>query len=296
MQFDNAASASQNNKIVPMHTFTNIEKRMLQALRDQDVKDIRYLGATIKDIFFPSHECALYMEPSNKKAFLFFPAGKHLADRESFASLISLVTFIEYLKKENLIYLQPAQMQNDILFYENYNHSFLFGESKQADVKHIISKQEYIRMDLSSEHSTIEVPGMGAIPVGKLQSDRLFITDAAGNRHLESTNVDSLFDKLYELLCGRAFPTETLSRFISNGYCTDEEKRNKRALRISWGSFIVAFIALVLTSPLVTTCYTNKKGYTTIEQHQFDTLKTIISASISVNDTISPYHLPIDEV
>ena len=280
-----------------MHTFTDIEKRMLQALRDQDVKDIRYLGTTIKDIFFPSHECALYMEPSNKKAFLFFPAGKHLADRESFASLISLVTFIEYLKKENLIYLQPAQMRHDVLFYENYNHSFLFGESKPADVKYTISKQEYIRLDMSQTTSTINAGNMGAIPVGKLQSDRLFITDAAGNRHLESTNVDSLFDKLYELLCGRAFPTETLSRFISNGYCTDEEKRNKRALRISWGSFIAAFIALVLTSPLVTTRYTNKKGYTTIEQHQFDTLKAIMSTPIMIdNDTISTQDMPIDNV
>lgn len=279
-----------------MHTFIDVEKRMLQALRDQDVKDIRYLGTTIKDIFFPSHKCALYMEPSNKKAFLFFPAGKHLADRENFASLISLVTFIEYLKKENLIYLQPSQMQHDVLFYENYNNSFLFGESRPADVKYVISKQEYIRLDLLPKPTTIKVPGMGENPASKLQSDRLFITDAAGNRHLESTNVDSLYDKLYELLCSRAFPTETLSRFIANGCCTDEEKRNKRALYISCGSFIVAFIALVLTSPLVTICYTNKKGYTTVEQHQFDTLKTIISTPISVNDTISSHYSQIDEM
>lgn len=281
-----------------MHTFTDIEKRMLQALRDQDVKDIGYLGITIKDVFFPFHECALYMEPSNKKAYLFFPSGKHLADRECFAGLISLVTFVEYLKKENLIYLQPTQMQHDILFYENYSNSFLIGGSKPYDVKHMISKQEYIRMDMSSGTTTINVSSMGAIPVGNLLSDRLFITDVAGNRYMESTNVDSLYEKLYELLCSRAFPTETLSRFIANDYCTDDERRNKRALHISWGSFIAAFVALILTSPSVSTCYTNKKGYTTIEQHQFDTLKTIISTPIIIEeDTIGPQSTtPIDEM
>ena len=197
----------ENNII---HTFTQIEKNILKAFRDQDVTDIKYLGTTIKDVFFPSRECALYMEPSNKKAFLFYPSAQKHTDRKCFAQLISLVTFIKYLQKENLIYLQPTGMNHDILFYENYQHSFLLGGNYDSDVKHAVTKQEFMRMDLASAPEEIPVPHYGSIEAGKLQSDRLFITDADGKRYLESTNVSSLYQQLYTLLCSRAFPTETI--------------------------------------------------------------------------------------
>lgn len=239
--------------------------------------------------FFPSRKCALYMEPSGKKVYLFFPSTQYHADRKCFAQLITLITFIEYLHKENLIYLQPTEMNHDVLFYENYQHSFLLGKNYDPDVKHAISQQEFMRMDLAPTPEETPVPHYGCIKAGKLQSDRLFITDAAGKRYLESTNVSSLYQQLYMLLCSRAFPTETLRRFISNGYCSDDEKRNKCSLYLSRASFLVALLALVLTSPWFATPYNNKKGYTIIEQHQFDTLKTILS-----QPALSIHHAPED--
>lgn len=272
-----------------MHTFTQIEKKILKAIRNQDVTDIKYLGTTIKDVFFPSRKCALYMEPSGKKVYLFFPSGQKHADRKCFAQLITLITFIEYLQKENLIYLQPTGMNHDVLFYENYQDSFLQGETHDSDVKHAISQQEFMRMDLAPAPEEISVTNDESVKAIKLQSDRLFITDAAGKRYLESTNVSSLYQQLYMLLCSRAFPTETLRRFISNGHCSDDEKRNKRSLCLSRASFLVALLALVLTSPWFATPYNNKKGYTTIEQHQFDTLKTILSQPV-----LSVHQAPVD--
>lgn len=260
-----------------MHTFTQNEKKILKVIRDQNIEDINYLGSAIKDVFFPSHQSALYLEPSSKKAFLFYPTGQKHADRRLFARLISLVTFIEYLQKENLIYLQPTGMNHDVLFYENYKHSFLFGGKNDPDVKYAITQQEFLRIDLSPEPVIVDVPNIGTIKAGQIKSDRLFITDAAGKRYLESTNVSSLYDRLYLLLCSRAFPTETLSRFISNGFCSDEEKRNKHSLCLSRASFLVALVALILTSPWFATPYNNNNGYTAIEQHQFDTLKAILA-------------------
>lgn len=261
-----------------MHTYTNIEKQMLIALRDQNITDIMYLGAAIKEVYFCSRQCALLMEPASKKAKLFYPLGEKHADKKCFASLVSLVTFLDHLVDEGLIYLQPTLMNHEVLFYQNFDHSFLLGGERPApDVKHVITHQEFIRYDLSPTPTTIKGPSGLTIPARQLQSETLFITDAEGNRYMASTDVSSLYDKLYGLLCSRAYPTESLRRFIENGYCTDDERRNKISLWLSQASFFVALLALILTSPLVTTCYTNEHGYSTIEQHQFDTLKTLIS-------------------
>lgn len=261
---------------------------MLKALRDQSITDIGYLGIAIKGVFFTSRKCALYLEPSKRKACLFYPINEKHADRQTFSRLISLITFIEYLQQENLVYLQPTQMNHDVLFYQNYNSSFLLGGMYDPDVKYAITKDEYLRIDLSPTPATIKLPNGGSFLAGQIKSDLLFITDAKGNCYLQSTDVSSLYDKLYSLLCCRAFPTETLSRFIQNGYCTDDEKRNKRSLTLSRASFLVALLALILTSPCVTTPYSNHHGYTTIEQSQFDTLKTAIKATCAI--------LPFDSI
>lgn len=249
---------------------------MLKALRDQKIADIKYLGTAIKDVYFCSRKCALYLEPVNKKAYLFYPKGQQHADRLCFARLVSLVTFIEYLENKGLIYLQPTQMNHDVLFYQNYNHSFLLSNRPTPDVKCVISQQEFIRYDLSPTPTTIKGNGGVTIQGCQLQSDILYITDANGTRYMASTDASSLYDKLYEFLCCKAYPTESLRRFIENGYCTDDEKRNKISLWISRASFLVALLALFFTSPWFSTPYSNEHGYSTIEQHQFDTLKTLL--------------------
>lgn len=270
-----------------MHTFTDIEKKMLKALRDQSITDIGYLGIAIKDVFFTSRKCALYLEPSQRQACLFYPTNEKHADRQTFSRLISLITFIEYLQQENLVYLQPTQMNHEVLFYQNFDHSFLLGGKYDPDVKHAITKDEFLRIDLSPTPATVKLPNGGSVQAGQVRSDLLFITDAKGNRFLQSTDVSSLYDKLYSLLCCRAFPTETLRRFIQNGYCTDDENRNKRSLILSRASFLVALLALILTSPWVATPYSNQHGYTTIDQTQFDTLKSAIKASCVIQPSDS---------
>lgn len=258
-----------------MGNYSNIEKEILILLRDQDIGNIKLLGNAIQKAFFHAEEMALLVDCTNRKAMLFFPIRKPYKheDRKKFAKLISLLSFIETLEKNGQIYIEPSNAECEMFFYENFKGSFLHGIQKNSITKEAISQQEQIIYDID-EHDTID---MGGIQVPKNKSDNLFISKD-GTKIMQSTDVSGLYERIYKLLCSRAFPTSVLSRFISNGYCLDEEKRSINSLHYAQASFIVAMLALIVSLPCISVWYSNKYAYSTIDIIQYNTLMKKLDA------------------
>lgn len=252
-----------------MHSYNKAEKEMLVLLRDQDIGDIKFLGNTIQKAFFRAENSAMLVDCANKKAKLFFPLRKpyNHEDRKVFAQLISLLNFIEVLEINGLIYVQPSEVGSELFFYENFKHSFLHGIQKNGNVKEAISQQEHIIYD-ADECEAIDVQGVKA---PKIKSDFLFIAKD-GIRIMQSTDVSSIYDRIYRLLCSRAFPTSALTRFIDNGYCLDEEKRSIKSLWYAKASFVIAMLALLVSMPCISVWYSNQHAYSTINSVQYNTL------------------------
>lgn len=252
-----------------MDNYSSIEKEVLILLRDQDVCDIKLLGNAIQKAFFRERETALLVDCSNRKASLFFPIRKPDSheDRKVFAQLVSLLNFIENIEKSGLIYIQPSAAECELFFYENFKHSFLHGIQKNGIIKEAITQQEFIVYDVDKTNS-IEVL---ETQIPKIKSDILYV-EKTGTRIMQSTDVSSLYDRIYRLLCGRAFPTSVLSRFIDNGYCFDEEKRSMKSLRYAQGSFFIAMLALFVSMPCISVWYSNRHAYSTIDSVQYNTL------------------------
>ena len=160
-----------------------------------------------------------------------------------------------------------------MFFYENFKHSFLHGIQKNGNVKEAISQQEQIIYD-TDEYEAIDVQG---VKVPKIKSDFLFITKD-GIRTMQSTDVSSLYDRIYRLLCSRAFPTSALFRFIDNGYCLDEEKRSINSLRYAKASFYIAMLALLVSMPCISVWYSNQHAYSTINTMQYNALMKKLDA------------------
>ena len=252
-----------------MHNYNKVEKEIIDLLRDQDVRDIKLLGNTIQKAFFRAEKTAMLVDCANHKAKLFFPLRKpyNHEDRKEFAQLVSLLNFIDVLEQKGLIYLQPTNAGCELFFYENFKHSFLHGIQKNGNVKEAISQQEQIIYD-TDEYEAIDVQG---VKVPKIKYDFLFITKD-GLRTMQSTDVSSLYDRIYRLLCSRAFPTSALFRFIDNGYCLDEEKRSINSLRYAKASFYIAMLALLVSMPCISVWYSNQHAYSTINTMQYNAL------------------------
>lgn len=258
-----------------MYIYNTTEKEILGLLRDQDIGDIKFLGNTIQKAFFRAENSAMLVDCANKKAKLFFPLRKpyNHEDRKVFAQLISLLNFIEVLEKNGLIYIQPSGVGSELFFYENFKHSFLHGIQKNGNVKEAISQQEQIIYD-TDECEAIDVQGVKA---PKIKSDFLFIAKD-GIRIMQSTDVSSIYDRIYRLLCVRAFPTSALSRFIDNDYCFDEEKRSIKSLWYAKASFVIAMMALIVSMPCISVWYSNRHAYSTIDSVQYNTLTKKLDA------------------
>lgn len=258
-----------------MGDYSNIEKEILTLLRDQDVGNIKLLGNTIQKAFFRAEETALLVDCTNRKAMLFFPIRKPYKheDRKEFAKLISLLNFIENLEKNGMIYLEPSNAGCELFFYENFKHTFLHGIQKNGIIKEAISQQEHIVYDID-EYETV---GMQGVQVSKIKSDLLFIAKE-GVHIMRSTDVSPLYERIHRLLCSLAFPTSAMSRFISNGYCFDEEKRSIKSLRYAQASFIIAMLALIVSLPCISVWYSNRHAYSTIDTMQYKTLMKKIDA------------------
>lgn len=252
-----------------MYNYNNTEKETLALLRDQDIGDIKLLGNTIQKAFFRAEKTALLVDCVSHKAMLFYPICKQYRheDRKAFAQLVSLLNFIETLEKSGLIYIQPPSAACELFFYENFKDSFLQGVQKNSIIKDAITQQELIVYDIDKT-KTINVLGVRTPTV---KSDILYI-EKNGTNIMQSTDVSSLYDRIYRLLCGRAFPTSSLSRFIDNGYCFDEEKRSITSLRYAKASFFIAMLALIASMPCISVWYSNQHAYSTIDSVQYNTL------------------------
>ena len=250
-----------------MNKYNDIDKKIFSKLRDQDVGDIKLLGNAIQSEFFRAEETALLVDCANHKAMLFFPIRKPYKqeDRKAFAKLVSLLNFIETLEKTGLIYIQPSNAGCELFFYENFKHNFLHGIQRSDIIKEMITQQEQIIYDID-ENETVTVRG---VKIHKRKSDILYITKDR-TKNMQSTDVSCLFDRIYRLLCGRAFPTSSLSRFIENGYCFDEEKRSIKSLRYAQTSFFIAMLALVVSMPCISVWYSNRYAYSTLDTLQYN--------------------------
>lgn len=252
-----------------MTYYTNIEKEILVLLRNQDVSDIKPLGNTIQIACFCAVKSALLVDCANRKVMLFYPIRKPYKheDRIEFAKLVSLLSFIETLEKKGLIYLQPSNAGCEFFFYKNFNDSFLQGFQKDGITRNVISRQERIVYDIGEENKI----DMQAVKYPKKKSDFLFIAKD-GHKVMQSTDASCLYDRIYSLLCSRAFPTSALSRFINNGYCFDEEKRSIKSLRYAKASFYIAMFALLVSMPCISVWYSNRNAYSTIDTCQYNAL------------------------
>lgn len=258
-----------------MHNYNKVEKEIFNLLRDQDIRDIKLLGNTIQKAFFRAEKTAMFVDCTNHKAMLFYPLRKpyNHEDRKEFAQLVSLLNFIDGLEQKGLIYLQPTNAECELFFYENFKHSFLHGTRKNGNVKEEISQQEQIIYD-TDENEAIDIQG---VKVPKAKSDFLFIAKE-GIRTMQSTDVSILYDRIYRLLCSRAFPTSALFRFIDNGYCLDEEKRSINSLRYAKASFYIAMLALLVSMPCISVWYSNQHAYSTINTMQYNALMKKLDA------------------
>lgn len=252
-----------------MHNYNKVEKEILDLLRDQDVRDIKLLGNTIQKTFFHTDVTAMLVDCANHKAELFYSIRNpyNHEDRKEFAQLVSLLSFIEALEKNGLIYLQQSNAGCELFFYENFKHDFLHGIKKNCNIKEVISQQEQIVYD-AEEYVAIDLNGVKS---PKIKSDFLYI-EKNGTRTMRSTDVSSLYDRINRFLCSRAFPTSALSRFIDNGYCFDEEKRSINSLRYAKASFYIAMLALLVSMPCISVWYSNQHAYSTIDTVQYNTL------------------------
>lgn len=252
-----------------MNRYTKDEKAILEQLCNQDVADIKLVGNTIQQISFKSGNSALLVDCHNKTAKLFYPIRTpyEKEDRKEFAKLVSLLSLIEEAEKKGLIYLQSTNTDSDLFFYENFKGTFLMGGPADLSVKHSITQSEKIVYDIDKTN-TVSVQD---IQVSTLASKILYITKD-GNRIMSSIDVTSMYARIEHYLCGIAFPTSALSRFIDNGFCLDEEKRSIRSLKISIASFIVAMFALVVSIPCFSVWYSNKYGYSTMDTVQYQQL------------------------
>lgn len=258
-----------------MYIYNTTEKEILGLLRDQDIGDIKLLGNTIQTAFFRAEETALLVDCASHKTILFFPIRQPYIheDRKAFAHLVSLLNFIETLEKSGLIYIQPSSAACELFFYENFNHTFLQGIQKNGIIKEAITQQELIVYDIDKT-KTIDALG---VPTPTMKSDILYI-EKNGTRIMQSTDVSSLYDRIYRLLCVRAFPTSALSRFIDNDYCFDEEKRSIKSLWYAKASFVIAMLALIVSMPCISVWYSNRHAYSTIDSVQYNTLTKKLDA------------------
>lgn len=258
-----------------MNKYNDIDKEIFTKLRDQDIGNIQLLGNAIQTAFFRAEKTALLVDCANHKAMLFFPIRKPYKqeDRKAFAKLVSLLNLIETLEKTGLIYIQPSNAGCELFFYENLKHNFLHGIQRSDIIKEMITQQEQIIYDID-ENETVTVRG---VKIHKRKSDILYITKD-GTKNMQSTDVSCLFDRIYRLLCGRAFPTSSLSRFIDNGYCFDEEKRSIKSLRYAQASFFIAMLALVVSIPCISVWYSNRYAYSTLDTLQYNALVKKLNA------------------
>lgn len=252
-----------------MSRYTKDEQAIFKQLCNQDVADIKLVGNTIQRISFKSSNSALLVDCRNKTAKLFYPIRTpyEKEDRKEFAKLVSLLSLIEEAEKKGQIYLQTTNAGCELFFYENFKGTFLMGGPANFSVKHSITQSENIVYEIDRtntvEQATQQVP--------TLNPNILYITKD-GNKIMRSTDVTSMYARIEHYLCGRAFPTSALSRFIDNGFCLDEEKRSIKSQKISIASFFVAMLALVISMPCVSVWYSNNHGYSTMDTIQYQQL------------------------
>ena len=221
-------------------------KEIIDSIDKQPLTIEASFGYNVSNVLFRKGEKAL-LRIDGKYCLLL---GESIDAAESTRMLLELFSYLRDMEKEHIIYVQQSLGDKD---------SFLFYEECK-DLRWSQASQRY---------------NMGDNCYLKELKGQFQIFDNGNVVLKQAVNLDFLSDEIEQYLCSLIYPTNTLKRFIKQGYLSDNDYYNNEAQSLSRKSIIVALI-IACVSPIVTLLLSNQWGVTTIIDSQYSSIGEVI--------------------
>ena len=209
-----------------------------------DVSNILPYGIQYSEILFPIGVRAIV--EWQDRYYLVLPEESNFNDE--YKLLTELFSYLRYMENEHIVYVQSITSKVSVL---------LNGVSDQ---KKNTVREEY---DLGNNCALClnnNLPSIHCV--------------ARGVQMTNVNDVTSLRSDIEHYLQSYIYPTTSLSYFIKHDYLSESDYQTKRSVSISRVSIVVAII-IALCSPIVTLLISNKWGYVTINDNQFEIIKAL---------------------
>ena len=200
------------------------------------------LGCVVSPILFAGGKRALMINKERECAIV-FSRSQEEADY-SIMLLTQLIAIINEIKKQGLL-LGVGYKKTDLEFFYSSSQNELIAQS---------------------------VPGRYCSSTGCILEclDTPLLKDE--DIILKGYSLPpQLFEPLSEALLSVFFPTPDYKVYLTRDFCTVEEYRAKRALRVSWVAIIVA-ILIGISSPFFAVFWGNRYGQTELKVEQYQGL------------------------
>ena len=172
------------------------------------------------------------------------------------SKLVELISYLQRLENENLIYIVPDKSNDADLFY----HGCTIERQGSLAGQYILSDGSLLGINKG-----------------------IYYIEKDGKMLLSSLREESsLYVELKRYLCSRVYPTSGLKEYIEGGFKNEDQRQAAEANRLSRSSIRLAWFA-VIASPFASLLLGNCFGVTTIDRKQFD--KIIQTRTISDEPT-----------
>lgn len=177
------------------------------------------------------------------------------------SKLVELISYLQRLEKESLIYIVPEKANDVNLLYQGCTIE------RQGTLA-----GQYILSDGS------------LLGINK----GIYFIEKDGKVLLSSLREESsLYVELKRYLCSRVYPTSGLKEYIEGGFKNEDQRQAAEANRLSRNSIRLAWFAAIV-SPFASLLLGNCFGITTIDRKQFDNIiQTISIADEHANKDVS---------
>ena len=209
-------------------------------------KKVDLFGNVVADILLTDNHTAVYIDNDHHFVELFMlPELTNEKKQEIIIRFTELLAVLESLEKNKFVYVRNESLQGEYFFYQG---------------------KEYFDKDQLPD--TYKV-GNGLVLRLQKEGDILM---KDGKRIMTSTIITpQIGNPLARFFCSSIIPTESLKKYIKRGFKTEEERNTQLALRYSVISMTIA-VLVAAVSPFFSVMVANRKGITTINQTQLDSL------------------------
>lgn len=222
-------------------------------------------GRLLLDIYFLKEEMALLF---NNRAESYSILVKKKSEQnqsekefEETSKLVELISYLQRLEKENLIYI-VLEKTNDV--YLLYQGCTIEGQGTLAG-QYILSDGRILGIDKGIYY----IENNGEVLLSSLREE------------------SSLYVELKRYLCSRVYPTSGLKEYIEGGFKNEDQRQAAEANRLSRNSICLAWFAAIV-SPFASLILGNCLGITTIDKKQFDKIiQTITIDAEPANKDVS---------